>query len=170
MAKDTTLESSHTEVPVNQTGKKKKTLHLDVMAHTFNPSTWAAETGRAQEVWGQPDPYSKLQDYTENPCLKKNKQNRMMPQAQKQRREGRGWFGSTDYQQSFGLSWDFGWLLRNSGELWELSTFIKVHTSWAKQQELQARFSSRKNMTQTVSSRPWGQQCEDEVKAWDNWQ
>ena len=47
-----------------------------VVVHTFNPSPWEAEAGRALWVQGQPVKFCEFQDsqgYTEKPCLEKPK-------------------------------------------------------------------------------------------------
>jgi hypothetical protein len=46
------------------------------VTHTFNPSTWEAETGgflRSRPTWSKSE-FQDSQGYTEKPCLKTNKQ------------------------------------------------------------------------------------------------
>ena len=58
---------------------------LDVVAHTFNSSTWEAEAGRSLLFWGQPglqEFQDRLQSYTEKPHLEKQT-NKQQQQQQK---------------------------------------------------------------------------------------
>jgi hypothetical protein len=48
-----------------------------MVAHAFNPSTWEAEAGGFLSSRGQPglqSEFQDIQDYTEKPCLEKQKQ------------------------------------------------------------------------------------------------
>ena len=63
-----------------------------MVAHVFNPSTQEAEAGRQ----GQPRLQSEFQDnqdYTEKPCLEKQKQkNQPTKQTNKQKMSVRDWY------------------------------------------------------------------------------
>jgi hypothetical protein len=69
---------------------QKVLTYWAVVVHAFNPRTWEAEAGGFL-ISGQPDLQSEFQDtqdYTEKPCLKKQKKKRK--EERKERREGRG--------------------------------------------------------------------------------
>jgi hypothetical protein len=56
---------------------KKLTRRWVVVAHAFNPSTWEAEAGRFLSLRpaGLQSAFQDNQNYTEKPCLEKQKQN-----------------------------------------------------------------------------------------------
>ena len=58
-----------------QTNKQTKNKQVWLVAHTFDPSTWDAESGRSR-FWKKPGQQKEFQDsqgYTKKPCLEKER-------------------------------------------------------------------------------------------------